>query len=31
MLKIVDGVGSLDEVFQRILAALPGDRVAANG
>ncbi|GAB3023933.1 MULTISPECIES: adenylate kinase [Oleiagrimonas] len=31
MLKVVDGVGELDAVFQRILAVLPGDRVAANG
>jgi adenylate kinase len=31
MLKVVDGVGELDTVFQRILAVLPGDRVAANG
>lgn len=30
-LKAVDGVGSLDEVFARILAVLPGDRVAAGG
>jgi adenylate kinase len=31
MLKVVDGVGELDTVFGRILAVLPGDRVAANG
>ena len=31
MLKAVDGVGSLDDVFQRILSALPNGRVAANG
>ncbi|MDA3915111.1 adenylate kinase [Oleiagrimonas sp.] len=31
MLRAVDGVGSLDEVFQRILDVLPGDRLAANG
>jgi adenylate kinase len=31
MLKIVDGVGTLDDVFQRILAVLPDARVAANG
>ncbi|HET7359858.1 MAG TPA: adenylate kinase [Rhodanobacteraceae bacterium] len=31
MLKVVDGVGALDDVFQRILAALPDARVAANG
>lgn len=30
-LKAVDGVGSLDDVFQRILAVLPGDRVAVGG
>ena|SRR5699024_8206601 len=30
MLKTVDGVGTLDEVFARVLAALPGDRVAAG-
>ncbi len=31
MLKAVDGVGELDAVFRRILAALPGDRIAAHG
>ena len=30
-LKVVDGVGELDVVFARILAVLPGGRVAANG
>jgi adenylate kinase len=30
-LRVVDGVGELDAVFARILAVLPGDRVAANG
>jgi adenylate kinase len=31
MLKTVDGVGELDAVFRRILAVLPGDRLAAHG
>jgi adenylate kinase len=30
MLKVVNGVGALDEVFARILAALPRDRVATG-
>lgn len=30
-LKVVDGAGTLEEVFARILAVLPGDRVAADG
>jgi hypothetical protein len=30
MLKVVDGVGPLDEVFARILAALPRDRVVVG-
>lgn len=31
MLRVVDGVGDLDEVFARIKAVLPADRVAADG
>ena len=31
MLKVVDGVGALDDVFARIVAALPKDRVAIGG
>ncbi len=31
MLRVVDGVGALDEVFGRIKAVLSTDRVAANG
>lgn len=31
MLKVVDGVGALDEVFGRILAALPKDRAVVSG
>lgn len=30
MLKAVDGVGALDDVFNRILAVLPGNRVTAD-
>ncbi len=31
MLRAVDGVGELDDVFARILAVLPADRIAADG
>lgn len=31
MLRVVDGVGELDQVFGRILAVLPADRIAAGG
>lgn len=30
MLRAVDGVGELDEVFARIIAVLPADRIAAD-
>ena len=30
-LRVVDGVGEVDEVFQRILAALPGAHGSSNG
>lgn len=31
MLRAVDGVGELDDVFARIMAALPADRIVADG